>query len=198
MSAPVSNPIRKAVISLSGKLEIEEIAKALGVGTATVKRVRKQHRETTPLAALADRRQRSLVASREVGGRERGWVPEGRTSVSCRWSPSWRAVTGLVLKRHFSGPGELLVHAYGGNVSASFAACARRGRSSAASKGRAAASRVGPASAAAPPSSKVFPVGPRPRLERCSPGESGGGRLHPGSHGRTPDSLLLSALRGDR
>lgn len=46
MSAPIPVPMRKAVIALSGKMEIEEIAASLGIGSATVKRVRKQHRET--------------------------------------------------------------------------------------------------------------------------------------------------------
>lgn len=49
MSAPIPVPMRKAVIALSGKLQIEEIAAHLEIGSATVKRVRKQFRETGTL-----------------------------------------------------------------------------------------------------------------------------------------------------
>jgi transposase len=49
MSAPTSMPIRKAVISMTGKMEIEEIAAHLNIGSATVKRIRKQYRETGTL-----------------------------------------------------------------------------------------------------------------------------------------------------
>ncbi len=49
MSAPKPIELRKAVIALTGKMEIEEIAATLEMGTATVKRIRRQYRETGTL-----------------------------------------------------------------------------------------------------------------------------------------------------
>lgn len=49
MPAPIPVPMRQAVIALTGKLQIEEIAAHLHIGSATVKRVRKQFRETGTL-----------------------------------------------------------------------------------------------------------------------------------------------------
>jgi transposase len=49
MSAPKPIETRKAVIALTGKMEIEEIAATLDIGRATVTRLRRQFRETGTL-----------------------------------------------------------------------------------------------------------------------------------------------------
>lgn len=121
MPAPIPVPMRRAVIALTGKLEIEEIAHHLKIGSATVKRVRKQFRETgtlepkTPVKrgpdplidAAADEVIRVLVVERsDATLEELAAMLDERTGVKVSKSSMGRALQrlGITRKKKRSAP----------------------------------------------------------------------------------------------